>query len=434
MSSLIPVNSTNPWRSFMGEIYYSRKAPYPLGTVKFEEIEAQAREKLKDIPGAFDYAGGSCGVNSTDRVNKQAFSKWGIIPRMLRNATDRTLETTLFGKKYSSPLILAPIGVQGTFNPDGELPAARAAQKLGIPFTLSTAASRTIEEVAEANGDGPRFFQLYWPLSDDITISLLNRAKAAGYTALMVTLDTTIIGWRPHDLDRAYLPFIHGLGVQVGISDPVFMARFNKQPITKSEFEFPYDSEKLNKAFVDGDEKVREHANLGIEWMREANIGIFRTWDDLKLLRDNWEGPLLVKGIQCLEDAEKALQVGMDGIVVSNHGGRQVDGAIPSLYALEHIMKSEKVRAAQRDAKFTVLFDSGIRTGSDIFKAIALGAQAVMLGRPYIYGSILAGQAGVEQVIKHTLADLDTNLALSGYKNLSEIQGRADEVLMKLDF
>lgn len=417
----------------MGEIYHSRKAPHPLGSVKFEEIEARAREKLKDIPGAFDYAGGSAGTNSTYAANQRAFAKWGIIPRMLRNASDRTLETTLFGKKLPSPIILAPIGVQGTFNAEGEFPAARAAQKLGIPFTLSTAASRTIEEVAEANGDGHRWFQLYWPRSDDVTLSLLRRAKASGYTALVVTLDTTIIGWRPHDLDRSYLPFVHGLGVQVGISDPVFMARFNKQPISKTDFEFPYDSDKFNKAFVDGDEKVKEFVQLGVEWMKEANIGIFRTWEDLNFLRENWEGPLIVKGIQCLEDAEKALQYGVDGIVVSNHGGRQVDGAIPSLYALEQIMRSEEVRYAQRSGKLTILFDSGIRTGSDIIKAIALGAQAVLLGRPYLYGSILGGQAGVEQVIKHTLADLDTNLALSGYKNLGEIQGKGEEVLMKLD-
>lgn len=418
----------------MGEIYTSRRPPQPLGTVKFEEIEARAREKLKDIPGAFDYAGGSAGTNTTYRNNKRAFEKWGIIPRMFRNATERTLVTTLFGQTLSSPIILAPIGVQGTFNAEGELPAARAAQKLGIPFTLSSAASRTIEEVAEANGDGHRWFQLYWPRSNEITLSLLNRAKAAGYTALVVTLDTSIIGWRPHDLDRSYLPFVHGLGVQVGISDPVFMARYNKEPITKTEFDFPYDSQALDKAYLAGDEKVKELVHLGVEWMKEANMGLFRTWEDLNYLRDNWDGPLIVKGIQCLEDAEKALQFGVDGIVVSNHGGRQVDGAIPSLYALEQIMKSEKIRTAQRCGVLTVLFDSGIRTGSDIIKAIALGAQAVLLGRPYVYGSILGGQAGVEQVIKHTLADLDTNLSLSGYKSLDEILGRGEEVLMKLDF
>ncbi|KAF6755845.1 oxidoreductase [Ephemerocybe angulata] len=393
-NSALEENIDNPWKAYMGVIYQGRKPPAPLGTVTFDEIEAQAKEKLKDVPGAFMYAGGSAGTNSTYRANQRAFDKWAIIPRMLRNVTNRTLETTLFGKKLTSPLLLAPIGVQNIFCADGEIAAAKAAKKLGIPMVLSTAASRTIEEVAEANEDGHRWFQLYWPRTNEVTISVLNRAKEAGYTALVVTLDTTIIGWRPHDLDRSYLPFVHGIGVQVGASDPVFMARYNKQPITQTDIPFPYDSDKLDAAFAAGDSKVQEAVFVGIEWMKEANSGIFRTWEDLNFLRENWEGPLLVKGIQCLEDAEKALQFGVDGIVVSNHGGRQVDGAIPSLYALEHIMKSEKIRAAQRCGVLTL---------------------------------------GIEQVIRHTLADLDTNLVLSGYKDLSEIQGKGEEILMRLD-
>ncbi|RXW23804.1 hypothetical protein EST38_g2070 [Candolleomyces aberdarensis] len=372
----------NPWKAYLGEIYFSRKPPQPLGTVSYDDIEAQAKEKLKDIPGAFMYAGGSAGAMSTYRANLRAFEKWGIIPRMLRDANNRTLETTLFNKKLSSPLILAPIGVQGIFHPEAESGAARAAQKLNIPYVLSTAATRTIEEIAEANGDGHRWFQLYWPRTNEVTLSLLNRAKNAGYSALVVTLDTSTIGWRPHDLERSYLPFAHGVGVQVGLSDPVFMARYNKQPITKTEIPFPYEADKLDQAFLEGDPRAKESVFLGIEWMKEANSGIFRTWEDLKFLRDNWEGALIVKGIQCLEDAEKALQFGVDGIVVSNHGGRQVDGAIPSLYALEQIMKSEKIRTAQRCGVLTVLFDSGIRTGSDIIKAIALGAQAVLRTPP----------------------------------------------------
>ncbi|EAU86201.2 oxidoreductase [Coprinopsis cinerea okayama7 len=426
-------SATNPWRAYLGEIYFSRKPPHPLGTVSYAEIERQAEEKLKDYPGSFAYAGGSAGTNSTNRANLRAFERFAIIPRMLRDATHRTLETTLFGRKFPSPLLLAPIGVQGIFHADAELAPARAAKNLNIPYILSTAASRTIEEVAEANADGERWFQLYWPRTNEVTRSLLNRAKAAGYHALVVTLDTTVIGWRPHDLDRAYLPFSYGVGVQVGLSDPVFMGRLGKQPITESNVKFPHDTEKLDKAFEEGDGAVREMVHLGIEWMKEANSGIYRTWEDLAFLRENWEGPIVLKGIQSVDDAEKALNYGVDGILVSNHGGRQVDGAIPSLYALENIMKSSLVREAQASGKITILFDSGIRTGSDIIKAIALGAQGVLLGRPYVYGSVLAGQAGVEQVIKHTLADLDTSLGLSGYKNLNEIQGKASEVLTKLD-
>lgn len=424
----------NPWKALLSEIYLSGKPPHPLGTVSPAEIEILAQEKLKEHPGAFMYAGGSAGTNQTYRANLKYFDKFFIIPRMLRDSTKRNLQTTLFGKILPSPLILAPIGVQSIFHPDGESASARAAGKLKIPYAMSTAATRTIEEVAEANGpDSERWFQLYWPKSDEITLSLLSRAKAAGFSALIVTLDTTIIGWRPHDLERAYLPFRHGLGVQVGISDPVFMARLRKQPITETKLQMPYDTVKLDKAFADGDAEAREFVHLGIEWMKEANSGIYRTWEDLKLLRDNWEGPLILKGIQCAEDAEKALEYGIDGILVSNHGGRQVDGAVPALWSLENIMKSPVIREAQSSGKVTVLFDSGIRTGADIIKAIAIGAQAVLLGRPVVYGSVLGGQEGIEQVIRHTLADLDTSLGLAGYKNLSEIHGKADTVLTRLD-
>ncbi|EDR13677.1 uncharacterized protein LACBIDRAFT_230911, partial [Laccaria bicolor S238N-H82] len=356
--------------------------------------------------GAFLYAYGSAGTNSTYRANQRAFQKFGIIPRMLVNATRRSLETTIFGVTHPSPILVAPIGVQAIFAEEAELNPARAAGKLKIPFILSTAASRTIEEVAEANGpDSHRWFQLYWPRTNDVTLSLLNRAKASGYKALVVTLDTMGLGWRPHDLATAYMPFAHGVGIQVGKSDPVFMARYGKQP----------------------------GVFFGREWLKEANSGLYRDWEDLRFLRDNWEGPLVLKGIQSVHDAEKALEYGVNGIIVSNHGGRQVDGAIPSLYALETIMMSTKIKEAQQSGTLTILFDSGIRTGSDIFKAIALGAQAVLIGRPWLYGSIVGGQAGVEQVLKHTLADLDNTLGLAGYTCLREIQGKGEAVIAKLD-
>jgi len=241
------------------------------------------------------------------------------------------------------------------------------------------------------------------------------------------------LGWRPHDLEKAYIPFGHGVGIQVGRSDPVFMARHKKEPTQKSQTEFPYNPDEKDILFTQGDPKTREDVYLGTEWLNEANSGLFREWDDLKFLRDNWDGPLVLKGIQNVLDAEKVLEYGVDGIIVSNHGGRQVDGAIPSLYALEAIMKSSKIREAQKSGKLTILFDSGIRTGSDIIKAMALGAQAVLLGRPWLYGAVVAGQAGVEQVLRHTLADLDNTLACSGYKSLSEVQGKGDAVIMKLD-
>ncbi|KAF9478206.1 oxidoreductase [Pholiota conissans] len=451
------VPGKSQWSSYMLQIYKSRTAPQPLGTVVFEEIEAKAKEKLKDYGGAFMYAGGSAGTNATYRANLEAFKKWGIIPRMLVNATSTNLETTIFGVTHSAPLFIAPIGVQAIFAPEAEFNPARAAKATGVPFILSTGASRTIEEIAEANGDGHRWYQLYWPKNNDVTLSLLKRAKENNYKALVVTLDTMSLGWRPHDLEKAYIPFVHGVGVQIGTSDPVFMGRLGRKPVTGVRPAFPYDPTKFDKGVVEQDPEAVEATYLGMEWLKEANSGLYRDWEDLKFLRENWEGPLILKGIQSVHDAEKALESGVDGIVVSNHGGRQVDGAIPSLLALEHIMKSSKIKAAQKDNKFTILFDSGIRTGSDIIKALALGAQAVLrkshlysmsslsqfrteyvclrcckVGRPWVYGSVVGGQAGVEQVIRHTLADLDNTLALAGYRSLSDIQGKGEDVLMRL--
>jgi len=376
------------------------------------------------------YAGGNAGTGSTYRANLRAFDKYGIIPRMLVNANQRSLETTIFGVVHPSPILMAPIGVQSIFHPGAEFNPARAGLALGIPFILSTAASRTIEEVAEANGDGHRWFQLYWPRSNDLILSLLKRAKENNYKALVVTLDTMSLGWRPHDLETSFVPFINGVGVQIGLSDPVFMARHGKQPVTDRHPEFPYNPAKFDQSLAAGDAKVQEDILLGTDWIKEVHT--YHDWDDLKFLRDNWEGPLVVKGISSTQDAEKALTYGVDGIVVSNHGGRQVDGAISSLLALETIMKSPTIKAAQSSGRLTILFDSGIRTGSDIIKALALGAQAVLLGRPWLYGSIVAGQAGVEQVLTYTLADLDNTLGLAGFTKLSEVQGKGEEILAKI--
>jgi len=416
----------------MLEIYRSRKGPQPLGTVSFDEIEAKAKEKLKEYPGAFMYAGGNAGTHQTYRANRKAFERYGIIPRMLVDAGLRDLSVNLFGKTYHAPILIAPIGVQSLFHPDGEIASAKAAKEMGIPYILSSASTKTIEEIAAANGDGERWYQLYWPGSKDVTISILNRAKAAGFSALVVTLDTMILGWRPHDLESAFIPFGHGLGVQIGASDPVFMGRYGKQPITETKFQWPYQADVQDKKILEGDEEARLGAFLGMEWLKECNTK-FKSWEDLKHLRENWEGPLILKGIQSVSDAETALEYGVDGIVVSNHGGRQVDGAIPSLYALERIAKSQKIKEAQNSGRLTLLFDSGVRTGPDMFKALALGAQAILLGRPWLYGMILGGQAGAEQVIRHTLADFDNTLACSGYPKIADIQGKGDEVLMKLD-
>jgi lactate 2-monooxygenase len=257
-----------------------------------------------------------------------------------------------------------------------------------VPMIMSTASSHSIEEVAAASGEGPRWYQLYWPNDDDVCVSILERAKANGFTHLVVTLDTWLLGWRPHDLDQSYLPFIRGTGVAVFFSDPAFRAGLEKAP---------------------EDDLM---AALG-RWLGVA-IGQDKSWDRLPFLREHWDGPIVLKGIQHVDDARRAADAGMDGIVVSNHGGRQVDGAVASLDVLPGIVDAVGDRLA-------VLFDSGIRTGADVLKALALGAQAVLVGRPYAYGLAHGGADGVRHVLRSLLADLDLTMALSGHRGVDEL-------------
>jgi len=420
------------WTKFLLDIYKSGQPPL-LGTVDIKEIEEKAREAMKDHLPAYMYTFGSAGTWATDVANKRALENWKIIPRMLTDATNRRLETTIFGVKYPVPVFVAPVGVQGILHADGELASARAAANVGVPYIMSTASTRSIEDVAAANGpNGHRWYQLYWPRTPELTVSLLKRAKANGFTALVITLDTMLIGWRPHDIGTAYLPFRYGVGIQVGTSDPVFMKRFGLEPHREVPA-FPLEPKKVSEAAA-SDEGVARAMMLGGAWLAEVNSGVFKTWEDLKLIRDNWDGPIVLKGIQSVSDAEKAIAHGIEGIVVSNHGGRQVDGVIGSLDALNNIIGSPKVRAAQTSGKLTVLFDSGIRTGSDIIKALAIGAQGVFIGRPYVYGLAIAGQQGVEQILSQIICDLNISMGLIGYSDINEVIGKKDEILMKIEY
>ncbi|KAI0298144.1 FMN-dependent dehydrogenase [Multifurca ochricompacta] len=418
----VPAN----WSSYLFPIYQGGLRP-SIGSYEYQKLEKISEEVTKENHAAYLYTFGSAGSGSTNTANRVSLDRWQIIPRMLRDATERNIETEIFGVKLRSPLIIAPVGVQGILHSDGELATARAAARLGVPYTLSTASTRSIEAVAKASGNGHRWYQLYWPRTNEVTLSLLSRAKAEGYTALVVTLDTFQIGWRPHDLDTAYLPFAAGVGVQVGTSDPVFMSRFGLSPRDETP-KFPLDLDKFRTSAAN-DDNLAEAGKLGAAWLAEANSGLFRSWEDVKFLRDNWKGPLVLKGIQCVADALAAIDVGADGIVVSNHGGRQVDGAIGSFSALVKITASKRVREAQESGKFTVLFDSGIRTGSDVVKALAMGAQAVMVGRPFMYGLSINGEKGVEEVLRGLLAETEITLGLSGYKNIREIWGKREEIL-----
>ncbi|MEU0514090.1 lactate 2-monooxygenase [Amycolatopsis sp. NPDC006125] len=372
---------------YQNEIYL-----HGLGGTKppFTTDPARLAESAREVmtPEAYGYVAGGAGSGATMDANRAAFDRWKLVPRMLTDATARTTSARVLGSELPAPVLLAPVGVQSIVHPDAELATARAAAALGLPMILSTAASRTIEEVAEASGDGPRWFQLYWPADSDVTASILTRAKKAGYTTLVVTLDTWTLAWRPRDLDSAYLPFLKGEGLATPLSDPAFRALLEKAP----EDDMP---------------------SAILRWV-SLFTGTDHSWDQLPFLREHWDGPIVLKGIQHPDDARRAVDAGMDGIVVSNHGGRQVDGAIGSLEALPPI-------ASAVGDRIEVLFDSGVRTGADILKALALGAKAVLVGRPWVYGLGHAGEDGVRHVLRSLLADLDLTLGLTGHRSVAEL-------------
>jgi lactate 2-monooxygenase len=355
-------NDVPTYADYVLTIYQKRflEEKLPPVTTDPNLLEAQAKKAM--TPEAFGYIFGGAGEGSTMDANRLAFRQWKLVPRFLRPTKPRDLRVTLFGETYQSPVVMAPVGVQGIFHADRELGVAAACAELKVPYTLSTAATSTIEEVAAAlveKDNAPRWFQLYWPGDNEITASMLKRAKTAGYKVLVVTLDCSTIAWRPTDLDRAYIPFISGVGNAIGLSDPVF----RRQWAAANDGEAPEDNLFLASR----------------QWIATAFPGDTRPWEDLKLLRENWEGPIVLKGVLSVEDARLAVEHGMDGIVVSNHGGRQLDGAVASLEVLPEIVDAV-------GSQITVLFDSGIRTGADIVKALALGARAVMVGRPVVYG------------------------------------------------
>ena len=358
----------------------------PELTTNLVRLEEQAREVLK--PEAMGYIVPSAGDGATTRANREAFDRWRIVPRMLRGAKERDHSTTVLGTKMAGPIMIAPVGVQTLAHPDGELATARAASGLGLTYIHSTAASHDFEQVAAASGDGSRWYQLYYPTDPDVTESFLDRAKAGGYETLVVTLDTTMLGWRPADLDRGYLPFLANVGIANYLSDPAFRSKLDRTP----------EEDPGSATFL---------------WSGMfPNPGL--SLDDLPFLRERWDGPIVLKGIVHPDDARAAVDAGVEGIVVSNHGGRQVDGAIGALDALPGVAEAVGDRA-------TILFDSGIRTGTDVLKALALGADAVLLGRPVLYGLALDGQQGVEHVLQCLLAELDLALTLAGYPDIADL-------------
>jgi lactate 2-monooxygenase len=379
--------------NFQYEIYMAglsgQKPAFPIA---YRDLEAAAKEKLR--PEAFDYVAGGAGSEDTVRENLEAFRRWRIVPRMLKGVAERDLSVELLGTRLPAPVMLAPVGVQSIVHPDAEIATAEGAASLGVPMVLSTASSNTLEDVADAMGDTPCWYQLYWPNDPELCTSFVQRAEKAGYDAIVVTLDTTILAWRPRDLQAAYLPFLLLEGVANYINDPVLKARLEKPP----------------------EEDV---AAAVMAWGSVfPNPGLH--WEQLQFLRDLTSLPILLKGIVHPKDAKRAVDAGVNGIVVSNHGGRQVDGAIATLDALPGVKKAVP-------GDFPVLLDSGIRTGADVFKALALGARAVLIGRPYVWGLAIGGAEGVRHVLRCLLAELDLTVALAGYTRVGDIGADALE-------
>jgi lactate 2-monooxygenase len=373
------------------EIYLAGLAGVlPRFPMAYAELEARAAQALS--PSVLSYVAGSAGAERTERANVSAFGRWGLIPRMFVGAAERDLSVELFGMRLPSPLLMAPIGVLGLCAQDGhgDLAAATAAERTGVPMIASTLSVDPMEDVAARFGGTPGFFQLYTPTDRELAESLVHRAEAAGFQGIVVTLDTWITGWRPRDLAASNFPQLRGHCLANYTTDPVFRARLGRDP-----------ADDLART-------VRLWAQL---------FGNPLTWDDLPWLRSLSTLPLLVKGICHPDDARRAIDGGVDGIYCSNHGGRQADGGLPALDCLPGV-----VEAANGTP---VLFDSGIRSGSDVIKALALGATAVGIGRPYAYGLSIGGVDGVVHVLRSILAEADLIMAVDGYPGLAGLTPEA---------
>lgn len=362
----------------------------PTFPMEYAGWEAAAREKLDDV--LYDYVAGGAGDEFTQNANVRAFERWGIKPRMLAGAAERDLSIELFGRRYPSPIFMAPIGVVGVMDPasetpgHGDLEVARTAAATGVPAVISTLMQDPMEAVAAELGETPGFYQLYTPNDRELAESFVRRAEAAGYAGIVVTLDTWTLGWRPRDLRHASMPQLAGKCLANYFSDPIFQAKLTKSP-------------------------EEDPGAAAIQWaLTFGNPGL--SWDDLDWLRGLTDLPLLLKGICHPDDVRRAKDGGVDGIYCSNHGGRQAASA-PALDFLPDVV-------AAADG-MPVLFDSGVRTGVDVVKALALGATAVGVGRPYGWGITMGGAAGAQHVLQCLLAEADLTMGLNGYASIAEL-------------
>jgi L-lactate dehydrogenase (cytochrome) len=394
-------------------------------------LQRQARKALD--ARAYSYVAGGAGEETTQRANRAAFDRWAVVPRVLRDVSSRDTGVELFGRRLPAPLLLGPVGALELVHPEADRAVAAAAASLGVPMVFSNQASVSMEECAAVMGAAPRWFQLYWSTSDELVESLLHRAEACGCDAVVVTLDTTMLGWRPRDLNLGHLPFALGKGIAQYTSDPVFRRLVEERAAAQA---IPADAEEMarrDKQPRPTVSAVRALVSMARAWpgplmenLRsplpraavETFLGIYSrpsiTWADLAWLRARTRLPIVLKGVLHPDDARRALDEGVDGVVVSTHGGRQVDRSIAALDALPEVV-------APDDGRAPVLLDSGVRSGADVLIAVALGARAVLLGRPFAWGLAVDGEDGVRQVVADVLGEFDLTLGLTGHTSVDQL-------------
>ncbi|MGY1802920.1 alpha-hydroxy-acid oxidizing protein [Blastococcus sp. SYSU D00922] len=410
-------------RRRQNEVYragvYGHSPRVPVAARKLQEAAKRALN-----PRAYAYVAGGAGDEVTQRANRAAFDRWAVVPRVLRDVSSRDTSVEIFGRRIPAPVLLGPVGALELVHDEADHAVARAAAATGVPMVFSNQGSYSMEECAAVMGDSPRWFQLYWSTSDELVESLVGRAEKAGCDAVVVTLDTTMLGWRPRDLDLGHLPFALGKGIAQYTSDPVFRRLVEEKVAAGGPKEpQPRPTPAAVKALVSMAKawpgSFRDNLKSPLPRAAvETFLGIYSrpsiTWDDLAWLRSKTRLPILLKGVLHPDDARRALDEGVDGLVVSTHGGRQVDRSISALDALPEVLGAVAGRAP-------VLLDSGIRTGGDVFTAVALGATAVLLGRPFAWGLALAGEEGVKQVISDVLGEFDLTLGLTGHTAVDQL-------------
>src|SRR3954471_8782188 len=388
------------------------------------QLETAARRTMSKR--GFAYVAGSAGSEAGAEANVAAFSQWRVLPRLLVDTTDRDTSVTLFGRRHDSPLLVAPVGVLSMADPQADLAVARAAREQHVTYILSTQASVPMEDVARTLDGAGHWYQLYWSSDDDLVESLVSRAEACGSDALVVTLDTAYLGWRPRDLDLGHLPFARGEGIAQYTSDPVFRRLVRERVASAGPPVRPRPTAAAVATLVSmsrnhpGDTRhnlTAPEPRAAVETFLDVFSRPSLTWDDLPRLRAMTSLAIVLKGILHPDDARRAVDTEVDGVYVSNHGGRQVDRSVAALDALPGVVAA--VQGA--GSSMPVLFDSGIRCGADAFVALALGATAVGIGRPHVYGLAIAGAEGVSEVLRNLRAELDLTMALSGCTTLADL-------------